>query len=251
METKIKLTKLNPHIYLMDNDQASSYIVLGTKKALVIDTMMGYENVKDVVRRVTDLPIIVVNTHGHCDHIFGNVFFEEVYMNPDDLPVAKEHMAFPEFVDACNTNHISMPPFQPIYDGDIIDIGGLTLQVIAFPGHTPGGICLLLKEERILFTGDGINHHLWMQLPESSKIKDYLQILDDHRYLMQEADLILHGHAKGFDDISLMLELRNGLADLIETRGIGDEDYKWFGGIGKQHRFGDENSVICYAMDKL
>jgi glyoxylase-like metal-dependent hydrolase (beta-lactamase superfamily II) len=67
-------------------------------------------------------------------------------MNPDDSEVAKEHMAFPEFVKACQELDLVMPPFKPIKDGDAIDLGGLTLDVISLPGHTPGGICLLLKE---------------------------------------------------------------------------------------------------------
>jgi hypothetical protein len=48
-----------------------------------------------------------------------------------------------------------------------------------------------------------------------------------------------------------MTELRNGIADLIETKGKGDKDYEWFGGVGKQHPFGDGNSVICYSIEKL
>ena len=37
---------------------------------------MGYEDVHAVVESVTDLPVLVVNTHGHCDHIYGNVYFD-------------------------------------------------------------------------------------------------------------------------------------------------------------------------------
>jgi glyoxylase-like metal-dependent hydrolase (beta-lactamase superfamily II) len=251
MSKKIEVKKLKDHIYLMNDGNATCYLVVGHKKALVIDTMMGYENVYEVVRTLTDLPLMVVNTHGHCDHIFGNIYFDEAYMNPADLEVAKEHMAFPEFVEACKEHNLSMPPFIPIHDGEVIDLGGLTLKVISLPGHTPGGICLLLREDRILFTGDGINHHLWMQLGECSKLKDLMNNLDKIMYVKKEADFILHGHAQGFDDISLITKLRDGVADLIETKGVGDQDYEWFGGVAKQHSFGDGNSIICYSMEKF
>ena len=252
MFERIKVKQLNDHIYLMDDDgEATGYLVVGNKKALVIDTMNGYEDVYEVVRRLTDLPLMVINTHGHCDHIYGNIFFEEAYMSPDDNEVAREHMAFPEFVKTCQEFDLSMPPFRPIKDHDVIDLGGLTLEVISLPGHTPGGVCLLLKEDRILFTGDSINHHLWMQLNESSKLDEFLHNLDEIMYLMNDADYILHGHAQGFDDISLMKELRAGIADLIETKGVGDKDYKWFGGVDKKHPFGDGKSVICYSISKL
>lgn len=252
MFERIKVKKLNDHIYLLDdNGDATGYLLVGSKKALVIDTMNGYENVYDVVRTMTDLPLMVVNTHGHCDHIFGNVYFDEAYMNPDDSEVAKEHMLFPEFIEACKEHNLSMPPFKPIKDGDIIDLGGLTLDIISLPGHTPGGICLLLKEDRILFTGDSINHGVWMQLNESKMLKDFLINLDKIMYVTKEADYILHGHAQGIDNISLMTELRDGLADLIESNGEGDKDYKWFGGVDKQHPFGDGKSSICYSIKKL
>lgn len=74
---RIKLQQLNDHIFSMDDaGEAVGYLVVGEKKALVIDTMNGYEDVKAVARSVTDLPLMVVNTHGHCDHIYGNIYFE-------------------------------------------------------------------------------------------------------------------------------------------------------------------------------
>ena len=85
-----------------------------------------------------------------------------------------------------------MPPFEPIRGGEVIDLGGLHLEVIELPGHTPGGILLLLKEDRILFTGDSINHHLWMQLEESSSMPEFGNNLVKVMYLTKEADVILH-----------------------------------------------------------
>ena len=99
---------------------------------------------------------------------------------------------------------------------------GLTLEVISLPGHTPGEICLLLKEKRILFTGDSINHHLWMQLEESLPLRIFLENLNRISWVTEKADRILHGHAQGFDDISLFDELKSGIKELIETKGKGN-----------------------------
>ena len=55
----------------------------------MIDTMIGYEDVHAVVRTLTDLPLVVVNTHGHCDHIYGNIYFEEAYIHPKDIELTK------------------------------------------------------------------------------------------------------------------------------------------------------------------
>ena len=69
MFERIILTQINPHVYLMDDHhEATGYIVVGSKKALVIDTMNGYEDVRAVVRTVTDLPIF---SSGGCSCCTG------------------------------------------------------------------------------------------------------------------------------------------------------------------------------------
>lgn len=248
MFERIKVTKINDHIYLMDDaGESTGYLVVGRDKALVIDTMNGYENVLEIVRTITDLPVMVVNTHGHCDHIFGNVFFEKAYIHEADLEIANAHMQFPDFVERCKKNGWSMPPFETIEDGAVIDLGGLTLDVVHLPGHTPGELMLLCREDRILFTGDAINHHLWMQLEESLCMQDFVKALDRVMYLTEKADYILYGHATGLEDISLMKRLYKGAIEIAEGKIENDEPYHWFGGQGKQHKF-DEESVICYKI---
>ena len=257
MISRIKTKKIDDCIWLMDdNGEATGYLVCGKKKAVVIDTMNGIGDVHAVVREITDLPLTVVNTHGHCDHIFGNVYFDcDCFLHPDDEKVAAEHTRLPEFGKLCREKNLKMPPFKPVNDGDVIDLGGLTLEVISLPGHTPGGICLLLKEKRILFTGDSINRFLWMQLNESLLLRTFLKNLDRISWVTKKADRILHGHAQGFDDISLFDDLRSGVEKLIETRGNGDagrsREYKWFGGIAKLYPFDNKGSVICYSDKKF
>lgn len=244
---RVTVKQMNPHIYLMDDQgEATGYLVVGEKKALVIDTMNGYADVHAVARSITDLPLMVVNTHGHCDHIFGNLYFEEAYLNPKDKQIAEEHIHFPEFEKETKARGLSMPPFKEIHGGEQIDLGGLSLEVIALPGHTPGGILLLLKEDRVLFTGDAINRHLWLQLDHSLPLKDCLKELGKVMYLKNEADVILHGHAVDFEPVSLMEELYEGLQALCEGQTQKDSDYPYFGGIARQHPFGREGSVIIY-----
>ena len=112
----------------------------------------------------------------------------------------------------------------------------------------------MLKEDRILFTGDSINHHLWMQLDGCPSMGDYVKELDKVMFLEKEADFILHGHATDFDDISLMRCLRSGAVEICEGKTENDLPYQWFGGEAKQHPFKLEEgktyqqleSVICY-----
>ena len=189
---------------------------------------------------------MVVNTHGHCDHIYGNIYFEEAYLHPLDMELARQHSGFEGFVKRMKERGLCMPPFRPIAHGDVIDLGGLTLEVVHLPGHTQGSILLLLREDRVLFTGDAINTHLWMQLEDSSSLPDFLQALDKVMYLKEQADYILHGHYGQFLPISLMERLREGVSELCRGETGDDQDYQFFGGPARQHLYDGGKALIVY-----
>ena len=244
---RIIVKKINDHVYLLDDHHDSTgYLVIGSKKALIIDTMNGFEDVKAVARQYTDLPLMVVNTHGHPDHIYGNLYFEEVYMHPDDYEIAMEACLDPEFQEEIKKYGAKMPPFKDILPGEVIDLGDLHLDVIGLPGHTPGSILLLLKEDRILFTGDAVNHHLWMQLPHCTSMSILRDNLKKIMYLEKEADHILHGHAQDLDDISLLRHILEAVEEILAGNTEGDEDYHWFGGVDRTHPIPNDEGVICF-----
>ena len=260
MEKELFVNEIRPGIFLMDEaHEATGYLVVGLEKACIIDTMNGCCNLNDAVRKITDKPVTVVNTHGHPDHIFGNVYFQEAFMNPDDLGLSRLFTEDPGFLKHCRESGLSMPPFKSIRPGDRIDLGGRTLEVYSLPGHTAGGILLLLKEDRILFTGDSVNHHLWMQLDGCLPMRSFLKELDKVMFLQDHADIILHGHAQTEDDISLLRCLRRGVEELCEGNTAQDKPYRWFGGTDLQHPFrcdpgrqySAKDHVICYRADNI
>lgn len=261
MEEKLELfaKQLKPYLYLLDEGHvATGFVVVGDEKVLVIDTMNGFSDIRSFIRGFTDKEIILVNTHGHPDHIFGNVYFDEAYLHPKDRALSEMFINDPRFVEACEEHGFRMPPFKDIKEGDVIDLGGKTLEVYELPGHTEGSIVLLLREDRILFTGDSINHHLWMQLDGCPPMADYVKALERIMFLEDKADYILHGHTQDFDDISLARCLLEGAREIAEGKTEDDEPYEWFGGVGRQHAFRlmpgkkysqKDGSVICYTPE--
>ncbi len=254
-DKELYIKQLRPGVYLTDEAHVvSGYIVTGSEKVCVIDTMYGYNNLREAVGKISDKPVIVINTHGHPDHIFGNVYFDEAYLNPKDHDLALSFINNPEFIRRSQEYGLVMPEFKEIRGGDKIDLGGKTLEIYDLPGHTPGGILLLLKEDRILFTGDSVNHHLWMMLEGCLELSDYVKELDKVMFLEKEADYILHGHARDFDDISLMRCMKRGIEDICNGNTSEDKPYEWSGGKAMQHSFSLEEgkqysqteSVICY-----
>ncbi len=260
MEEKLYVKELRPGVYLMDEaHQATGYLVVGKERACVIDTMNGLTDLGKAVRDLTDRPVTVVNTHGHPDHIFGNIYFDEAYLHPADAALARQFTVDPRFLAFCREKGREMPPFRDILPGDVIDLGGRTLEIFALPGHTPGGILLLLREDRLLFTGDSVNHHLWMQLDGCLPMREFVKELDKVMFLQDRADLILHGHAHDADDISLLACLRAGAAEICAGKTKDDLPYEWFGGVDRKHAFAcrpdrpyqQDDHVICYRADNV
>lgn len=118
---------------------AAAYLVVGEKKALLIDSGSGGVDVKGVCAEITDLPIELVNTHHHNDHTAANKDFAAAHMHPADI----EKMT-------------DKDGLIPVTEGYVFDLGGRQLEVIEIPGHTPGGIALYDKAANLMFIGDTV-----------------------------------------------------------------------------------------------
>lgn len=175
-------------------------LFVGEKKALLFDTGYGYGNLRDAVRGITEKPLYIVNSHGHLDHTCGNFQFEEdIYIHEKDIPLCMAHNAREKrseavetakhMVDYLTKQEYSILPSDfseeaycsagcgrlcPVREGDVFELGGITLEVIELPGHTTGSIALLYREKKILYVGDAINGFLWLFMPEATMLSEYI-----------------------------------------------------------------------------
>ncbi|HEY6249716.1 MAG TPA: MBL fold metallo-hydrolase [Candidatus Angelobacter sp.] len=152
------------------SEEVISYLVVGARKALLFDTGLGISNIRNLVEGLTRLPVVVANSHTHNDHVGDNWRFDLVYGMDTDFTRtnakgsradAQAELAPGEVCGhlppGFNPQEYSTKPFHIshwLHDGDKIDLGGRTLQVIATPGHTPDSISLLDEKNGLLFTGD-------------------------------------------------------------------------------------------------
>lgn len=127
-----------------------SYLVAGDQEAVAIDTGYGAGNIREYLQTLTDKPVRnVFNTHSHFDHSANNGYFEKAYMAEEAIPRATVPYKSFEGID-----FIQDYPRVPVEEGFVYDLGGRTLEVFLIPDHTPDGIALLDRKERLLFTGD-------------------------------------------------------------------------------------------------
>ncbi len=248
---RANIIQIRPNVYLIDDaGDSTCYLITGSKKALLVDTANGYENLQEIVRSLTDLPVTVVNTHGHGDHIYGNVYFDEAWLHPADNALYDTSFGYAkEMLDKHGLKPCSV---QPLEIGQIFDLGGVQLEVVDLKGHTAGSIGLLDKAGRILYTGDGLNTHIWMQLDHSLPIATLLETL---RALKEkhgaDFDYVAHGHTKVLRDKEILDWMIRGCEDILASRTENDQPYQYFGGVCRQHPISDTpGEVIVYNEDK-
>lgn len=151
-------------------EETHCYLLLGANRAVLIDTGLGVSNIKNVVDKLTELPIFVITTHAHWDHIGGHDLFEDISIHslevdwlskqfPLPLQVVKSNLLkapcqFPESFNINNYHIYQGIPTTILNDNSLIDLGNRQLQVLHTPGHSPGHICLYEEEKEYLYTGD-------------------------------------------------------------------------------------------------
>ena len=100
----------------------------------------------------------ILLTHGHYDHILGVYDLKKSY--PEALAAIGradgDCLKDPARSLATHVEAVQRPLEPDIFldDGDTLSLGGKTIKVLATPGHTPGGVCYLVDDEKLLFSGD-------------------------------------------------------------------------------------------------
>jgi glyoxylase-like metal-dependent hydrolase (beta-lactamase superfamily II) len=151
--------------------EAISYLILGSTRALLFDTGIGVAPIRPVVESLTSLPVTVLNSHTHFDHVGGNWEFANIAAM--DTPFTRANEAgqpharvASEVSDAsfCHgaprgldtARYVSRPwhATETARDGSIFDLGGRRLEILSAPGHAPDAIALLDRAHGLLWTGD-------------------------------------------------------------------------------------------------
>jgi len=248
--------RITPHIIAIYEpgqfEEVISYLIIGTQKALLWDTGTGIGDIKKVVTNLTDLEVIVLNSHTHYDHVGGNHQFSTVYNLETDFTKTntkgKPHEVAKEFISgdwiwkptppSFHKERYESKPFTTthwVQHEEQIDLGGVILTVLHTPGHTPDAICLLDKANRILFTGDTFYPApLYAHFGESN-VDTYLETANYLAALQDSVDHLIPSHNEPWlSSIYLgkmaeaFQEIKDGKKEYQETDGAKEYQFEGF-----------------------
>lgn len=212
-------------------EEVISFLITGTEFALMFDTGLGIGNIRNVVDQLTDLDVVVLNSHTHYDHIGGNHLFDTIYGTANEYTKNRSlgsppdavagflregwvWKALPAGFDAAAYQSRAFEIDRFIGDGELIDLGGRVLKILFTPGHAPDSISLLDSENRLLFTGDTFYLAPLYTHLEGSSFDDYAESAALLAGLADQIDAAITSHNVPRVDARYMTALGQAFADI-------------------------------------
>ncbi len=217
-------------------EEVISYLIVGGQRALLFDTGIGVGNIRKVVSQLTSLPVTVLNSHTHYDHVGGNADFSEIlgvdsdYSRKNAAGAANAYAAgdalapdrlcgpLPQGVQRETYKIRPWTITRTVHDGEQLDLGGRTLEVLLTPGHTPDSLMLLDRKNRLLFTGDMFYRGpIYLYVPETD-IAAYQKSIARVAALTPQLELLLPAHNTPVADPKYLGRVLDAFRDVHDHR---------------------------------
>lgn len=173
------ITEIAENTYLINEFGLDvCYLLIGSERALLIDTGTGVCDLADIVKSITDLPLLVALTHGHFDHAGGIGQFESVYVHKNDkvfaesitVKMRKNYVNY--MLDDIRDRFVMLPnevrEFENVPqmitfgDSHVFSLGARDVETVLIPGHTWGSVVFIDDATGILFAGDSCTDYLML-----------------------------------------------------------------------------------------
>lgn len=227
-------------------EDVKSYLVVGSDLAMLVDTGMGIANIRDVVEQITDRPVLVVNSHGHLDHIGDNWRFHRRWSHPLEVDaieagVGNDRMrqylapeSFnrppPEMLDTRSFHIPGTTVERTIDEGDVVDLGSRRFHVLHTPGHSSGGLSLFEPETGILIAGDAVYEGPLFAHHDGGSAAEYRATLQRLQALAPELSVVYPSHNRYPLDPSFITEIHLAMEEICTgmTPQRSDDDTERF-----------------------
>jgi glyoxylase-like metal-dependent hydrolase (beta-lactamase superfamily II) len=215
-------------------EETISYLIVGTKQALLFDTGMGIADIKAVVARLTSRPVVVLNSHTHNDHVGGNWQFPFVFgmdtaftranakgsRADAQAELGKGQLcgSLPKNFDSAKYATKPWKVSLYVHDGFKVNLGRRTVEIVATPGHTPDAISLIDRENGLLFTGDTYYPAtIWLYRPETD-LAAYLASVGKLVALAGQVKTVLGAHNAPVEPPAVLAQLDQAIRAVLDGK---------------------------------
>lgn len=243
-------------------EEVISFLILGNDRALLFDTGLGIGDIRATIAALTDLDVVVLNSHTHYDHIGGNYQFKRIlgrdtaYTRLREAGSSHDDVAefvgpgwvWKEFPADFEPSTYRSKPFQideRVSDGHEIDLGGRVLEVLETPGHAPDSVCLIDRENDLLFTGDTFYLAPLYTHLEGSDFEQYARSANRLASLAGDIEYVLTAHNIPIVASQYLLELRDAFNTIRSGRG----QYALADGH-REYNFGDFSIIVADELSE-
>ncbi len=236
-----RVVEVEPGVTMIEepwhDEQVKSYVITGSERAVLLDTGTGVGDLRGLVRSITTLPLIVVQSHAHWDHVGSTFQFtgdSEILVHPgaaDELRagVSNERMRrylTPEnftgpFAGSRAGDSAEIPGVEPtgyLAPDQVIELGGRSLQVLDAPGHTAGQVVLWDAANRILFGTDAVYAAPLYAQMDDSDLEGYARTLDRLVSLEPAPRIVYSAHGEAPMDPALIPLMRDAVKEVLAGR---------------------------------
>ncbi len=186
----------------------NTYILVEGTDAIIIDPPMEHEKIDNVIiDRNLNLKAVLL-THGHWDHFWGMAFFQNkynvpIYVHENDFDMVKDPYSELHFKEMPIDVNVKMYFFE---EGEFI-LDDFKFEIIETPGHSMGSVCIYLKDENVLISGDTLFRGTVGRWDFSGGSKfDMINSLQNKLYKLPGDTIVMPGH--GFNT-TIGFEIKN------------------------------------------
>ncbi len=265
MNDSVYLTeKLSTHVYrICELGINNCFLVVGKKKAALIDCGVGADEIMPLVREITSLPVMLIASHAHVDHVGGAREFGKVYIHSKDLPITRWSNSFRNRIDFLKKHNLyekyiadgrKLPVYKPYFfiktfgDGRVFDLGKVKIEAVHTPGHTVGSCIFKISEDKIVLAGDNFTPYLLLHYDYTASLSEWVKSCE---ILFEKAKgcVIYGGHGRNpISAEGLMWQYENAKEIIAKTKKNDKRSAKKILTVKNGEH---EHLIIKYRTDRI
>ncbi len=130
----------------------------GSRDCLIVDPGLEPDLIHEVIETRELVPVAILNTHGHIDHIAGNPDMKRAYPDAPLIIGAGDEIMLSDpklnLSGKYGFSFTSPPADKLVYEGDVLELAGFSFKVFEIPGHSPGHVVFYSESDGVVIGGD-------------------------------------------------------------------------------------------------